>query len=114
MHEAAIAESLLEQVRSFAPEGSRVATVRIEVGGLEHIEPEVMDVVWRALVLGSPYEGAELAVERVPLRVRCRACGAESQPDDLAILTCGVCDAVRPEVIEGSGILLRSLEVLED
>jgi hydrogenase nickel incorporation protein HypA/HybF len=113
MHEAAIADALLEQVRTLVPQGTRVRSVKIEVGGLEHLDSLVLDAAWSGLTDGGPLAGTKLEVQRTPVRVRCRACEQESQPEDPAILTCRSCGAVRPEVIEGSGILLRSLEVEE-
>ena len=74
----------------------------------------VRKLAWAATTAGGELAGSNLEVSRIPIRVRCRACGAESQPEDPAILTCRSCGAVRPEVLEGSGIVLRSLEVEEE
>lgn len=114
MHEAAIAEALLGQVRTLVPAGAQLLSLRVDVGELEHIDPEVLAAAWEGLTpAGEEGHGARLDVERIALRVRCAACGAESRPEDPAILVCTVCGAVRPEVLAGSGIILRSLEVEE-
>jgi len=113
VHEAAITDALLAQVCAVAPEGARVVAVRIEVGELEHLDSLVMETVWAAMTLGTRVEGARLDSERVLLRVRCGACGEEYQPEDPAILLCLECGAVRPEILAGSGVLLRSVEVEE-
>ncbi|MEN8149345.1 MAG: hydrogenase maturation nickel metallochaperone HypA [Planctomycetota bacterium] len=111
MHETAITEALVEQVRSFRPEGSRVDTVRVEIGALEHIQPEVMATVWEVAVDGTDLAGATLEFVHTALRVECRACGRVYEPEDPAILLCPACGVVRPRVVEGSGVRLLSLAV---
>jgi hydrogenase nickel incorporation protein HypA/HybF len=111
MHEVAVTEALLEQVRRFSPEEGTLLEVRIEVGALEHLDPDAMRTVWAALVEGTAYEGATLAIDPVPLLVVCRACGTSHSPEDPAVLICPDCGAARPEVRRGSGVVLRSLEV---
>jgi hydrogenase nickel incorporation protein HypA/HybF len=113
MHEAAITEALVEQVREFLPASATLTGVRIEVGELEHLDPVVMRTVWEVATAGTELEGAALTIERVPLSVRCRRCGTEHAPEDPAILLCPDCGAVAPEVLRGSGVVLRSLEVEE-
>ncbi len=114
MHEIAIAEALFEQVRTLAPPGTKVCSVSVEVGGLEHLDAQVLSAAWQSITTDGELAEALLDVQGIPVRVRCRSCNSESQPEDLAILTCAACGAVRPEVIAGSGIVLRSLEVQEE
>jgi len=113
LHETAIIEALVEQVRAFLPERARLRIVRVEVGALEHLDPDVMRTVWEVATTGSVLAGAGLDIERVPLDVECAACGHRHAPEDPAILICPRCDAVRPRVLAGSGVTLRSLEVDE-
>jgi hydrogenase nickel incorporation protein HypA/HybF len=111
MHEAAILSALCEQVESFAPEGSVVLEVKIEVGRLEHLDSGVMTTLWEALTMDTRLAGSRLSATSVPVRVRCRECGTEHEPEDPAVLVCHACGAVRPEILDGTGVLLRSLEV---
>ena len=111
MHEAAILDALVEQVETFTPEDGRLVEVKIEVGGLEHLDHEVMRSLWEIVTGETRFAGSDLVVIGVPVRVRCRACGSEHEPEDPAVLFCPDCGAVRPEVLTGTGVLLRSLEV---
>ncbi len=113
MHEGAIAEALVEQVRRFLPEEGNLVSARVAVGGLEHVEPGVLRTWWDALLQETSLAGAELEIRLVPLRVRCDACEEEHEPEDQAVLACLACGAVRPQVIAGSGVVLESLEVEE-
>ena len=113
MHETAIIQNLLEQVGPFVPEGAVLREVRIDVGRLEHLDETVLQAAWSALTEGTNVAGVKLHIDRTPVRLRCRACGGEYGPLDLAGLVCPACGVARPEVLAGGGVLLRSLEVDE-
>jgi hydrogenase nickel incorporation protein HypA/HybF len=106
MHELSMVQSLLEQVRSFMPDGAALREIRLEVGGLEHLDGQVMQSAFDALT-----QGATLRITRIPVRLRCGSCRQEYEPEDAAVLLCPHCGAVRPEILQGTGVLLRSLEV---
>ena len=113
MHEAAITRALINQVQALIPKGARVDACCIEIGELEHLDEVVMQTMWRAMIEESGLRGAALEIRQVALRVRCGACGEGYEPEDRAILFCPKCGAVRPEVLQGAGVTLRSLEVGE-
>jgi hydrogenase nickel incorporation protein HypA/HybF len=85
--------------------------VLIEVGQLEHLDGDLMRSAWSALTAGTELAEAMLSVTRIPVRVRCKSCGHEHEPPEVVLLLCPSCGAGRPEVQEGSGVLLRSIEV---
>ena len=111
MHEGAIAEALLEQVRKYLPDHAVLREIHIDVGRLEHLEEMVLQTFWAALTKGTDEEGSLLSIKVIALKVRCRACGMEYEPDDPSIMLCPQCDAARPEVLEGSGVVFRRMEV---
>ncbi|MFG0283122.1 MAG: hydrogenase maturation nickel metallochaperone HypA [Phycisphaerales bacterium JB039] len=113
MHEGAIAEALVEQVGRWLPPGAALQRICIEVGALEHIEAEPLRWHWVALTEGTALAGAELVVERIPLEVRCAACGRTYEPEEPALLVCPGCGAARPEILRGTGIVLKRLEADE-
>jgi hydrogenase nickel incorporation protein HypA/HybF len=114
MHETAITEALADQVRAFLPDRGRLSSVRVEIGALEHIQPEVMATVWEVITQETELAGSTLEFVSVPLRVACAACGAEYEPEDPAIMLCPGCGAVRPRVLTGRGVRLLALDVEED
>lgn len=111
MHEAAITQALLEQVEHMMPPGGRLVRCTVSIGRLEHLDASVMRLMWQASVMGTQLEGAELSVVHTPLRVRCRACELVYEPRDPAIMLCPACGRVLPELVEGAGVVLESLEV---
>lgn len=111
MHEAAITSALLEQVAAAMPDAGQLSRCTVILGALEHLDPVVMQTIWRASTMGTRLDGAELDIIRAPLRVRCRACESSYEPEDHAIMLCPACGRVLPEVLEGAGVILKSLEV---
>jgi hydrogenase nickel incorporation protein HypA/HybF len=53
----------------------RITCVRLAVGDLAAIEPELLKYAWEALVQGTPEEGAVLEVDWRPARQSCHVCG---------------------------------------
>ncbi len=53
----------------------RITCVRLAVGDLAAIEPELLSYAWEALVAGTPEEGATLEVDWRPAKQTCRICG---------------------------------------
>jgi hydrogenase nickel incorporation protein HypA/HybF len=111
MHEASIADALLQQVRTLVPAHATLRTVQLDVGELEHIEPTLLQAAWDGMTADTPLAGSVLHIDRQPMHVKCRSCEQTYTPDDIAILLCPHCGATRPHILSGSGIVLRSLEV---
>jgi Zn finger protein HypA/HybF involved in hydrogenase expression len=69
--------------------GGRLKRVRLAVGELSAVEPELLEYAWEAVVADGPDEGVELAIEWCPANQWCSVCGmplAVSGGDELDIL----------------------------
>ena len=112
MHELSIVaglfETLLEQAR--AHEAREVTRVRLKVGLLSGIVPELLASAFDMYKKGTIAENAVLDVETVPLGVRCRTCGAESRKEDF-IFTCPACASADLEIVQGTEIFLERIEL---
>jgi hydrogenase nickel incorporation protein HypA/HybF len=53
----------------------RITRVRLAVGDLAAVEPELLAYAWEALVAGTPEEGSVLEIDWRPARQTCRVCG---------------------------------------
>ncbi len=102
MHELSLATEIHRACRATvdARGGGRLEQVRVAVGELSAIEPELLVYAWQAVVAGGPDEGAKLEVEWHPARQVCPACGqrAEHEPGEWLRL-CSSCGS--PVRIEG-------------
>ena len=115
MHELSIAQALVEQVEAIAAkeQATRVARVVLTVGALSGADPEALRGAFPLVAEGTLADGAELVVEPVPARVRCRACGHESSAGDYFI-GCAQCSSRDVELISGRELNIKSIEIVVD
>jgi hydrogenase nickel incorporation protein HypA/HybF len=113
MHELAICQALLEQVGRLAREhGASVSRVLIRVGPLSGVEPMLLERAYALACAGTAAEGSELAIERAPVRVRCRSCGAETAACANRLL-CASCGDWRTDLASGDELVLLSVDMRE-
>jgi len=76
MHELSIAQEVLAASDRVLVEhgGARLLRVRVAVGELTAIEPDLLRFAWEALTAGGRDAGCELEVEWHPALQRCPAC----------------------------------------
>lgn len=110
MHELAIVEALADGIRSYLPADAALVRAIVEVGSLEHLDAEVLQSAWTAFTDAPPLLGGRLEILWTPVRVRCRSCGHEYAPDRTEYLVCPRCDQARPDILEGWGVTLRTIE----
>jgi hydrogenase nickel incorporation protein HypA/HybF len=112
MHELSIVaglfETLIEQAKAY--NAREITRVRVKVGRLSGIVPELLESAFDMYKKGTIAERAELDIETVPLSIRCRACGTESRRDDF-VLACPSCASADFEVVQGTEIVLDRIEL---
>jgi hydrogenase nickel incorporation protein HypA/HybF len=77
MHEMSIAEEIRRIGRTTVERhgDGRLDSIRVAVGELTAIEPNLLVYAWEALTLGGPDEGSRLVIDWRPARQFCAACG---------------------------------------
>jgi hydrogenase nickel incorporation protein HypA/HybF len=80
------------------------------VGPLSGVEAGLLEHAYPIAAAGTLAEHATLTVETVPVRVRCRSCGAETgvEPNRLV---CGACSDWQVDVVAGEEMLLKRVEI---
>ena len=80
MHELSVCQALIGQVEKVARENDaqRVIAITIAVGPLSGVEARLLEHAYPVAAAGTLAEHATLTIEAVPVRVRCRSCGAET------------------------------------
>jgi hydrogenase nickel incorporation protein HypA/HybF len=110
VHELSIATEVYRvcrrQMQGHGP--GRLERVKLAVGELSAVEPDLLGYAWEALLQGTPDAGAALEVEWRPARQVCEACGevAERAAGNWLRL-CPRCE--RPLRVEGG----QELDVLQ-
>jgi hydrogenase nickel incorporation protein HypA/HybF len=114
MHELGLAQSVLDIVRQYVPEarGGRVRRVTVRVGDEAGVVAESLAFCFSAVTAGTPYETAELQIERVPAQSTCEACGHEvAQARWLSV--CPACGDPRVRLVAGRELDVAALDIDE-
>ncbi|HEY6067782.1 MAG TPA: hydrogenase maturation nickel metallochaperone HypA [Gaiellaceae bacterium] len=109
MHELALAKSIAAIAEAHG-RGGRVEKVEVKVGHLRQVSPSALAFGFELVVKGTDLEGAELAIEQVPVRIACRACGDETALVDLP-LTCPACGSAKVDIAGGDELLVEAVEL---
>lgn len=114
MHEAAMAESILDAALRIAGEhGSPpVSAIHVRIGELQMVVPEALESAFEAGKRGSGAEGAELTWETVSALVRCPECGHEYAPESVFWI-CPECESVGGEIVSGNELVIMSVELID-
>jgi hydrogenase nickel incorporation protein HypA/HybF len=112
MHEFSIMQSALDQALGEARKAgaARVHQIRLRIGVLSGVAPDALRFAFEALTPGTCAEGAVLAIEEVPARFWCAACGREFVSGNL-YAECPDCGVPSGELRAGRELELCSMEV---
>lgn len=111
MHEFSICQAIISQIGGIAgPRDARVRQVRIGVGPLSGVEPQLLESVYPLACIGTAAEGSQLAIEQTDVRVGCRGCGAQTiaAPNRLV---CAACGDWHTDLLGGDELLLLQVEI---
>jgi hydrogenase nickel incorporation protein HypA/HybF len=92
MHEAAIAQSVIEIAEGVARQrgSANIRKIKLRVGEFRGVVGDALEFSFQVLKKGTLAENAELEIETVRLRVECRNCmGIEVAMNDFNLLCPG-------------------------
>ena len=110
MHELALTERMLALALDAAENNGaeRILQINIRLGVLSGVIPSCVEYYFGLQSKGTIAEGAKLSMTAEPLRIRCRACGAESASDS-TLLACPVCGSEDFQLLSGREYYVESL-----
>lgn len=109
MHEAAIAQSLLELIIAESEgQDSGPMKAHISCGTFECINDEVLSFAFDALAKDSICERTSLVIKHMPIRAKCRSCG-HTFDFDAASGCCDICGS-DSDLLPDEPLMLNSLE----
>lgn len=113
MHELSICQALLAQVAAVAAqrEARGVKSVRLRVGPLSGVEVSLLAQAYPVASAGTLAASSELLIELAPIRVKCEACGAESEAAPNHLL-CARCGDFHTRLLSGDELMLMSVELV--
>lgn len=111
MHELSIARSLLDIIIQEVNKNSisRVTWVKLKVGKFTSIEPSCLSFCFELLSKDTPAEGADLRIESVSIRGKCRNCQEVFEPNDF-LFVCPACLGQNIEIINGRELYIEEIE----
>jgi len=112
MHELSITQNILDIVIEHAERAGaqRVTTINLVVGELTGFVDDSIQFYFDMLSPDTLTEGAQLVIQRIPPRVRCRACGQEFEPRDLN-WACPQCLTIGGDILSGQEFRVESIKV---
>ncbi|MFA5310036.1 MAG: hydrogenase maturation nickel metallochaperone HypA [Dehalococcoidales bacterium] len=112
MHEASITDSLLSLALEKAREAKaqKITRINLVFGELSGVVGECVKFYFDVISKDTAADGAELAWETRPARIRCRKCDKEFTPIDQD-WTCPDCHEISLEIVSGRECYMESIEV---
>jgi hydrogenase nickel incorporation protein HypA/HybF len=111
VHELSIVASLFEilEVKAREQNAVRITAVKLRVGRLSGVVPELLESAFDACKKGTLAEGARLEIEVAPFDFRCRSCGGKSFHEEPAVV-CAGCGSKDVELVGGMDLVLEKIE----
>lgn len=111
MHEMSLMASIFDILKQHLPEGApKVTNVTLVVGKLTNTVPDALQMAFEAFACETEFEGAELEIKVIPIRVKCQECEQESELDS-PIFLCPACKSPVVQVLSGREMYIDSMEV---
>lgn len=113
MHELSIVANLFDILAEKAKEkkAKKIVFVKLQVGTLSGVVPEYLQTAFDIYKKDTIADKAELGIEKVPLRVKCRKCGKETVKDDYVFI-CSHCGSRELKTLKGTELLLEKIELI--
>ncbi len=116
MHEMGIALEVIKIAKASIPAdmaGARIVRVNLMVGKLSAVIPDSLRFCFEVAGKDTALAGAELAIEEIPVKIRCDACGNKWQTET-PVFRCKKCDSGSVSILSGRELDIRSIEIEED
>ena len=112
MHELAVCQSIVDQVSHIAAEhqSTLVEKIYLQIGPLSGVEPDLLESAFPFACANTAAANAQLIISRLPIRVRCKTCHAETEATANR-LVCGACGDWQTTLISGNEMLLERVEL---
>lgn len=111
MHELSLAGAIIATAAKHA-DGRPVAVVSLRVGTLRQVVPDTLRFYFGFVARDGVCEGAELEIEIIAARLRCRPCALEWSID-IPHFRCPTCGGSEVEIASGNEFEVQSIEIEE-
>lgn len=111
MHEYALVSSIFDILNQKIKEYNvkQVKQVKLKVGDMTGVEDMTMKACFEVVAKDTPVEGAELVIERIPIKAQCKNCNNEFIVHGWDY-KCPKCNETGVKIIEGKELYIESIE----
>lgn len=116
MHEMGVAEQLVKIAMDAIPddiENPRVEVLNLRIGKLAAVVEHSLTFCMEIIAKDTPLDGVTLAIEQVPVTIRCHACQKEWETDS-PLFRCPDCGDGKVTMLTGREIEISSMELADD
>lgn len=123
MHEFSFAYNIFKVAEATAIKynAKKISEVYLEIGELTLIVPDLLRQSFKMATHGSIAEGAELIIEIVPGKIKCRDCSEistvslseEAYLTGLQLFQCQHCKSKNTEIVEGKKANVKNIKIQE-
>jgi len=116
MHEMGIAQQIVKIAAAYVPEEMArypVERINVRIGKLTAVVPESLGFCFEIIAGETSLSGAELRIEAVPARGRCRECDFEWEITT-PVFSCEKCGGASVEIVSGRELEVVSIEISEE
>lgn len=116
MHELSVIYPIVKMASKIAHDNGigKVTAVRLAVGEMHDLQDEWVIKYYKRFSEGTPLEGSELKMRRIPIVYRCVDCGHELSFTHYefagADTVCTECNSTNTELISGRELQIEGLE----
>lgn len=113
MHELALSQDIVRTVLgAVQAEPADIVAIALDVGTLSSVNIDSLEFCMGVILEQEGVEGVRVEITEVPARVRC-SCGAEYEPKEM-FDPCPQCEGFDREVIRGTDLTIRHVEVRDE
>ncbi len=115
MHELSLIANLFEIMEEKAKEknAGKITHIELQVGLHAGAVPELLKSAFDIYKKNTIASEAELEIETIPLKFRCRNCGNTMVKEDL-VFSCDICGSNQLETLAGMDMILKKMELEVD
>lgn len=109
MHELSIVQDIIEIIQAELPRHNltKVESISLRIGEMRQVVPDALYFGFECLSKNTPLEGAEVKIENIPIKGRCKNCYHEFILENW-LDSCQNCGQNHVEIISG-----KELEIVE-
>lgn len=110
MHELGIVYQVIKTVEEvMAEQGLKeLDSITLEIGEMRDIVPKFIEEAWQAVRQTTPYPDAELEIDIIPARARCKNCGAVRNVKQIDF-ECPLCKSDKLEIFSGREFNIKQI-----